>query len=112
MTLNLKNSCLDRTKLSLPKKWPFLIFNKLVRNVRLKTMLQLVDKKKIDCFSVDGICNHCNTVFEAMGCYFHYCPCQDARPSLTDKEIMRGIKKERKRPNAQRLYPTKRVQKY
>ena len=25
-------------------------------------------QKKIDCFSVDGICNHCNTVFEAMGC--------------------------------------------
>ena len=50
-------------------------------------------QKKIDCFSVDGICNHCNTLFEAMGCYFHYCPCQEARPSLTDNEIMRGIKK-------------------
>ena len=50
-------------------------------------------QKKIDCFSVDGICNHCNTVFEAMGCFFHYCPCQEARPSLTDDEIMRGIKK-------------------
>ena len=50
-------------------------------------------QKKIDCFSVDGICYHCNTVFEAMGCYFQYCPCQEARPSLTDNEIMRGIKK-------------------
>ena len=50
-------------------------------------------QKKIDCFSVDGICYHCNTAFEAMGCYFHYCPCQEARPSLTDNEIMRGIKK-------------------
>ena len=28
-----------------------------------------------------------------MGCYFHYCPCQEARPSLTDNEIMRGMKK-------------------
>ena len=27
-----------------------------------------------------------------MGCYFHYCPCQESRPSLTDNEIMRGIK--------------------
>ena len=61
-------------------------------------------QKKIDCFSVDGICNHCNTVFEAMGCYFYYCQCQEDRPSLTDNEIMRGIKKERSRPNAQRLY--------
>ena len=49
-------------------------------------------QKKIDCFSVDGICNHCTTVFEAMGCYFLYCPCQEARPSMTDNEIMRGIK--------------------
>ena len=28
--------------------------------------------KKIDCFSVDGYCNHCRTVFEAMVCYFHF----------------------------------------
>ena len=27
-----------------------------------------------------------------MGYYFHYCPCQEARPSLTDNEIMRRIK--------------------
>ena len=48
-------------------------------------------QKKIDCFSIDGICYHCNTVFEAIGCHFHYCPCQEARPSLTDNEITRGI---------------------
>ena len=28
-----------------------------------------------------------------MGCYFHYCPCQEARPSLTDNKILRWIKK-------------------
>ena len=50
-------------------------------------------QKKIDCLSVDGICYHCNTVFEAMGCYYHYCPCQEARPSLTDTDIERGSKK-------------------
>ena len=50
-------------------------------------------QKKIDCFSVDGICYHCNTVFEAMGCYYYYCPCQEARPSLTDTDIERGVKK-------------------
>ena len=31
-------------------------------------------QKKIDCFSVDGICYHCNTVFEAMGCYCYSVP--------------------------------------
>ena len=50
-------------------------------------------QKRIDCFSVDGICYHCNTVFEAMECYYHYCPCQEARPSLTDTDIERGMKK-------------------
>ena len=50
-------------------------------------------QKKIDCFGVDGICYHCNTVFEAMGCYYHYCPRQEARPSLTDTDIERGMKK-------------------
>ena len=28
-------------------------------------------QKKIDRLSVDGICIHSNTVFEAMGCNFH-----------------------------------------
>ena len=28
-----------------------------------------------------------------MGCYYHYCSCQEARPSLTDTDIERGVKK-------------------
>ena len=52
--------------------------------------------KKIDCFSVDGVCNHCNTVFQAIGCYFHYCACQEARLSMTDNENMSRIKKREK----------------
>ena len=39
-------------------------------------------QEKIGCFSVDGSCYYCNTVLEAMGCYYHYCPCQEARASL------------------------------
>ena len=79
---------------------------------RIESNVTTGRQKKIDCFSVDGICNHCNTAFEAIGWYFHYCPCQEARPSLTDNEIMRGIKKEGTRPNAQRIYPTERIQNY
>ena len=51
-------------------------------------------QKKIDCFNVDGFCYHCNTVFEALGCYYQYCPCQEARPSLTGTNIERGMKKQ------------------
>ena len=28
-----------------------------------------------------------------MRCYYHYCPCQEARPSLTYTNIERGVKK-------------------
>ena len=31
-----------------------------------------------------------------MGCYYHYCPCQEARPFLTDTEIERGVKNRQK----------------
>ena len=50
-------------------------------------------QKKIDRFSVDGFCSHCNTVFEAMGCFFHFCPCQELRPSLTEEDIKRGSRR-------------------
>ena len=50
-------------------------------------------QKKIDCFSVNGFRSHCNTVFEAMGCFYHFCPCQELRPSLTEEDIQRGSKK-------------------
>ena len=49
--------------------------------------------KKIDCFSVDGLCSHYNTVFEAMGCFYHFCSSQELRPSLTAEDIQRGSKK-------------------
>ena len=49
--------------------------------------------KKNDCFNVDGYCDHCKTVFETMGCYNHFCPCQETRPSLSDEDIERGNKR-------------------
>ena len=50
-------------------------------------------QKKIDCFKVDGFGAHCKFVFEDMGCFYHYCPCQEARPSLTEGDIERSNKK-------------------
>ena len=50
-------------------------------------------QKKTDCFSVNGFCSHWNTVFEAMGCFCHFCPCQKLRPSLTEGNIQHGSKK-------------------
>ena len=63
------------------------------RESKIESNITAGRQKKIDCFSVDGICYHCSTVFEAMGCYHHYCPCQKASPSLTDSDVERGVKK-------------------
>ena len=50
-------------------------------------------QKKIDCFSFDGFFSHCNTVFEDMVCFYHSCPSQELRPSLTEEDFQRGSKK-------------------
>ena len=50
-------------------------------------------QKKIDWFSFDGFCSHRKTVFEAIGCFYHFCPCQELRPSLTEEDIKRGSRK-------------------
>ena len=52
-------------------------------------------QKKIDRFKADIFCAHCNTVFEATGSFYHYCPCQEVRPSMTEKDIERGNKKKK-----------------
>ena len=50
-------------------------------------------QKMIHCFSMDRFCSHRDTVFKAMGCYFHFCPCQESRTSLSEEEMQRGIRK-------------------
>ena len=92
MTLNLKNLCLDGTIHAPSKIWSFLIFNKLVRKVGLKVMLQLVDKRKVIALVLMELVTIVK-LSSKQWVFFHYCPCQEARPSLTDNEIMRGKKK-------------------
>ena len=70
-----------------------LLFNKQDQNVTLKTSIQEEDRKKTDCFSVDGFCFLCNTVFEAEGWSNHFCPSQKVRPYLSEEDIQRGSKR-------------------
>ena len=48
------------------------------------------NQRKIDCFTVDGFCSHCNTIFEAFGCFYHFCECQEGQPCLADEDIVKG----------------------
>ena len=50
-------------------------------------------QKKNDRISVEGFCSQSNTVFQAMGCFYQFCPCQELRPSLTEEDTKRGSKK-------------------
>ena len=49
-------------------------------------------QKKLGRFAVDGFCSHCSTVFEAMGCFYHFCHCQEKRRLLLE-DIEKGVKR-------------------
>ena len=58
---------------------------------------------KINCFGVGGFCEHCFTIFETLGCYFHFCPCRVSQPTLNEEELQHGIQK-RESDKLRKLY--------
>ena len=73
-----------------PEKMVLSYFQTTQPDCRIDSNVTTGRQKKLHCFIVDGVCN---IVFEAIGCYYHYCPCQEARLSSTDVEIERGVRK-------------------
>ena len=63
------------------------------RRCKFESFYTTGKQKKIDRFSVDWVCSHFNTAFEAMGCFYHFYPCQKLLPSLLEVDIKRGSKK-------------------
>ena len=92
MTQNLIDLNLNRTNLEILRTWLCHISKNKDLTVKLRVSTPQELKKNIDRFTVDGFCAHCRTVFEAMGCFYLHCPCQEARPSLTEEDIKRGNK--------------------
>ena len=68
-------------------------FQRTRPDCKIESFYTTCRQKKLDFFSVDGFCSHCNTVFEAIGCFYHFCPCQELHPSLTEEDMKRGSKK-------------------
>ena len=66
-------------------------------------------QEKIDCFKTNGFCAHCSTVFEVLGCFYHYCPCQEARPSPTEDNIERRQQKKRNGPDEKTVHQRKMI---
>ena len=81
---------LDKTRPAALKTWSCPISNEQGQNVKLKASLQQADRRKSTALV---FCSHCNTVFQAMACFYHLCRCQELHPSLTEKDIQRGSKK-------------------
>ena len=52
---------------------------------------------------MDGFCGHCQTIFEALGCYYHFCPCRENQPNLSEDEFEFGIRK-RESDKLRKLY--------
>ena len=46
------------------------------------------NQKKIDCFNVDWYCDYCKTVFEALGCYYHFYLHRRLVPHLARKSLI------------------------
>ena len=77
-------------------------FQQVHPNCKIQTQFTHKKQKKLGPYLFDGFCNHCNTVFEAMGCFFHFCPCQEEKPLLFE-DIESGLKR-RERDNDRREY--------
>ena len=86
-----KNARLDINDLKALRLRRCLTTKKQEQNAELNASTHL-EIKKIVCFNVDGYCDHCKTVFEAMGCYYHFVLDRRLVPHLARK-ILREEKK-------------------
>ena len=69
----------------------------------MRVSIRLENRKKNDFFTVDGFCGHCQRIFEALGCYYHFCPCRETQPNLNEDEFEFGIRK-RESDKLRKLY--------
>ena len=49
-------------------------------------------QKKGNFVSVGGSCFQCNTMFEAINCFYHFSPCREVRQSITEDDIQLVLK--------------------
>ena len=68
-------------------------YQKLRPECKIESFYTTGKQKKIDFFHIDGYCDHCETEFEAMGCYYYFCSFQETCPFMSEQDIERGNKK-------------------
>ena len=93
MTVRPNASHHAKTNQDFSRLWSFHFFYDFDETVNLRVVLPEADKKN-DCFIIDEFCKHWNTVFEAIGSFYHSFPYQEARLFLSDADIETRAKEE------------------
>ena len=91
-TQNRVDSYLDKTRPAALKIWSCPISNEQDQNVKLKASLQQANRRKFTASVLMGFVLVVK-LFEAMGCFYHFCPCRELRPFFFEEVIQRGSKK-------------------
>ena len=68
-------------------------FQRQTPDCKIENFYTTGTQKKVDSSKADGFCPYFKAKLEAMGCFYPYSPCQEARPSLIQENIKRGNKK-------------------
>ena len=80
-------------------------FRESLPDCSIQTQFTHGKQKQFGPFFVDGFCAHCSTVFEAMGCYYHFHSCQEESLLQHERQdaIKRGERAEHRRQYLEKL---------
>ena len=88
-----KDSSPVRTNLENSKKRSCCTFNGWDRTAELRSFTHQELRKRLTVSMQMGFVDIATQPFIAMGCFYNYCPCQEARVALSEKDVQCGTKK-------------------
>ena len=68
-------------------------FQRVRPQCKVESFYTTSTQKKVIFTMLKALVDTTTLCLKLWGCCYHYCPCQDSRPSLTEEEILRGIRK-------------------
>ena len=87
------DSGLNKTRPVALRIWSCFVFSEQNQNIELNSSTLQVFGRKLTVSVLTDFFSHCNTVSEAVRCFYHFCPCQEGRPSLSEEYNKSGTKK-------------------
>ena len=90
---NLLNSNRVRTRRGVLKTWSCHTFNESDHIVKWRVSTRRVHRKRLMLTVLMAFMDTATMCLKPWDALFYFCPCQEARPALTEEEYQRGIKK-------------------